>query len=150
MTDGTRYTNECRQANAQHCENYHLYFISIKPNFRSYKKLCIGNNAVMCDVLGDFMREFNKELKWVDGCFEYDSKNVCHLHMVLTSKIDILKLYPTRGGLSMDRIKNFKKGFYVDFRIVDPVELDYVISYINKVDKTHEVMNYYRYNYGFV
>lgn len=136
--------------NAQHCENYHYYMVTLKPNFKSYIKKSIGDSGFMKCIFDIFMVHFaSRYFKFVDAGIEFDSKNVAHIHIVLVSKVDVLKLNQ-KGDFSLTTLLNFKRGIYVDFVTFPYSDFDTVIQYINKGNKTNEVMNYYRNSYGFI
>lgn len=134
--------------NAQHCENYHLYMVTLKPNWRSYIKKSYQDSTFMLNVFGIFMRHFCTHFRYIDSGIEYDEKGTCHIHIVFASLINFLKF--SEDGISITNIINFMKGIYVDFRILPREDLDHVIQYINKGEKTDKIMDYYRNNYGFV
>jgi len=135
---------------AQQCENYHYYMVTLKPNFKSYIKRSIGNSEFMSNIFEIFMTNFaSPYFKFVDAGIEYDSKNVCHIHCVLVSKTDVLKLNQD-NCFSLSILLNFKRGIYVDLRTFPEADFDNVIQYINKGNKTNEILEYYRNNYGFV
>lgn len=131
----------------QECENYHLYFVTLNPAFKSYIKRSHQDSTFMVEVFGEFMNKFGKDFKMVDAGIEYNSKDTAHVHFVLVSKKNTLVL---ADGISANDLIFFKKGIHVDLRIFPDSDLDTVISYINKVSKPHEVMNYYRNNHGFI
>lgn len=131
----------------QGCENYHLYMVTLKPNFRSYVKKSIGDNNFMSNVFQIFMTHFCPQFRFIDCGTEYDDNNVCHIHVLLTSERDFMKFQ--NDGISITNIINFMKGIYVDFRICPMSDLDRLSSYINKGSKTDKIMEYYRNNYGF-
>lgn len=132
----------------QECENYHLYFITLKPSWKSYIKKSKGNSDFMSNVFQIFMRHFCTHFRFIDCGIEYDSKNTCHIHAVFASKINFIKF--SNNGISISNIINFMKGIYVDFKLLPKEDLDNVIAYINKGNKTDEILAHYRNNYGFV
>lgn len=134
----------------QECENYHYYMVTLKPNFKSYIKKSIGNSEFMSSIFEIFMTHFaSRYFKFVDAGIEYDTKNVCHIHAVLVSKTDLLKLNQCTD-FSLSILLNFKRGIYVDFRTFTKADINNVIQYINKGSKTNELLDYYRNNYGFI
>lgn len=136
--------------NSKNCENYHLYMITLKPNFTSYVKKSIGNCKFMLEVFEIFMTHFCQIFKFVDSGIEYDSKNVCHIHVVLATNNDIFK-FRNIDSFNISNMINFKKGIYVDVRAFPSSELDRVITYINKgQNEPRKVMDYYRSEYGFI
>jgi len=141
-------TNEHGSDSRRECENYHLYFITLKPNWKSYVKKSVGDSKFMLNIFEIFMRHFCNHFKFIDCGIEYDSKNICHLHVVFASKINFIKF--SNNGISITNIVNFMKGIYVDFRLLPKEDLDHVIAYINKGDKTDDILKYYRSEYGFI
>lgn len=129
-------------------ENYHLYFVTLNPSFKSYIKRSYQDSSFMKEVFGEFMQRFSKDFKMVDCGIEYNTKDTAHIHIVLASTINTLEFH--YDGFSANDIIFFKKGIHVDFRIFPHQDLNKVITYISKISKPHEVMNYYRNNYGFI
>jgi len=131
-------------------ENYHynLYLITLNPSFRSYIKRSYQDSTFMTQIMGEFMDKVKNEFKFVDAGIEYNSKDTCHVHIVLASRNDLKSF--RYNGISINDLLKFKRGIYVDVRAFPEHDLDHVIKYINKYSKPHEVMNYYRNEYGFI
>jgi len=132
-----------------HCENYHYYMITIKPNFKSYIKKSLLNSNFMTTVFESFMVKFCSFFKMIDSGIEYDSKGICHIHFAVVSKINLLCINQD-SGFSLSSVINFKRGIYTDFRMFPYEDLDRIINYINKGNKTDDIMNNYRNNYAFL
>lgn len=121
------------------CENYNkwYYLITIKPNWKSLIKKVKENKQVLLDIFQKWMIE--NKFHQIDSNIEYDSKNVPHIHLAVVSNDKLSKC---------DIIS--PKGCYVDIREFEIDDIDKVINYINKVDKTTDISYYFENNYGFI
>jgi hypothetical protein len=145
--------SEGMRSELENCNNIklfqpdHLYFITMKPNYRSYINRSIGESNFMLGVYDNFMAHFQRDFGMIFHGVEYDSKNVCHIHMICepfpqgTSFLD---------STNLSKVVNFKKGVYIDFRIVSNKDRYKLLAYVCKIAKTDIIRQYYHTNYGFI
>lgn len=98
--------------------NDYNYFITIKPTYKSNKKKVTDNPELLLEILLNFFAKLSN-YNILDSAYEYDSKDLPHLHIIINSP---------------DSISRFiKKGWSIDLKVINSEDdMQNIKNYISK------------------